>query len=50
MTCGIQIPEMTYILAILAIFIIFYAWFGVVLFYNSEQETEGFPNLLEGVW
>ena len=45
-----QIPEMTYILAILAIIIIFYAWFGVVIFYNSEQGTTSFPNLIEGVW
>jgi len=45
-----MIPEMAYILAILAIFTIFYAWFGVVLFYNSPQGANSFPNLLEGVW
>lgn len=46
----IQIPDMAYILAILAIITIFYAWFGVVIFANSEQGAAGFPNLLEGVW
>jgi len=45
-----MIPEMAYILAILAIFVVFYAWCGVVLFFDSEQGANGFPNLLEGVW
>lgn len=39
-----------YILTVLAIVIIFYAWFGVVLFYGTEQGKKNFPNLIEGIW
>lgn len=34
----------------LAIVIVFYAWFGVVLFYGTKQGDETFPNLIEGIW
>lgn len=34
----------------LAIVVLFYAWFGVVLFYGTEQGVETFPNLIEGIW
>jgi Ion transport protein len=34
----------------LAIVVSFYAWFGVVLFYGTEQGYENFPNLVEGIW
>lgn len=29
---------------------LFYAWFGVVLFYGTEQGTRDFPNLIEALW
>lgn len=45
-----QIPEMAYILAILAVVTIFYGWFGVVIFANTDQGAASFQNLLEGVW
>mmetsp|Transcript_36993 Transcript_36993/g.41654 ORF Transcript_36993/g.41654 Transcript_36993/m.41654 type:complete len:840 (-) Transcript_36993:136-2655(-) len=45
-----MIPEMVYILAMLAIIIIFYAWFGVIIFYDTPQGTNGFSNLCEAVW
>ena len=45
-----MIPQIIYILAMLAIVVLFYAWFGVVLFYGTEQGDETFPNLIEGVW
>ena len=37
-------------LSMLAIVIIFYAWFGVVIFYDSPQGIASFPNLAEGMW
>ena len=30
--------------------ILFYGWFGVVVFYNSEQGMRDFSNLIEGCW
>ena len=41
---------MGYILTILAIVVIFYAWFGVVIFYGTEQGASGFQNLIEAIW
>eukprot|EP00970_Alexandrium_tamarense_P010420 scaffold2107_cov192-Alexandrium_tamarense.AAC.47 len=38
------------ILTILAILVVFYAWFGVVIFYESPQGRSAFPNLCEGIW
>ena len=32
------------------IFITFYAWVGVVMFYNSEEGEQHFPNLIDGMW
>jgi hypothetical protein len=45
-----MIPQIIYILAMLAIVVLFYAWFGVVLFYGTEQGDQTFPNLIEGIW
>ena len=39
-----------YIYQPLAICVIFYAWFGVILFYGTEQGKEGFQNLIEAIW
>jgi hypothetical protein len=44
------LPNVAYILAVLGIIIIFYAWFGVVLFYDSPQGKRDFANLIEGCW
>lgn len=49
-TLGKMIPAMGRILAIIAICVIFYAWFGVILFYGTEQGKEGFQNLIEAIW
>eukprot|EP00804_Cyclotella_cryptica_P018435 CCRYP_004287-RA/>CCRYP_004287-RA protein AED:0.30 eAED:0.30 QI:121/1/1/1/1/1/5/1507/811 len=45
-----MIPRILNILAILAVITIFYAWFGVVMFYDSPQGHIAFPSLLEGIW
>ncbi|VEU38175.1 unnamed protein product [Pseudo-nitzschia multistriata] len=45
-----MIPKMGYILTILAIVVIFYAWFGVVIFHGTEQGASGFQNLIEAIW
>jgi two pore calcium channel protein len=39
-----------YILALLALLVVFYGWFGVVLFYGTEQGKRDFSNLIEGCW
>lgn len=44
-----MIPEVLYVLSVLGIIVVFYAWFGVVMFVDSPQGRT-FPNLLEGVW
>ena len=41
---------MAYILTILAIVVLFYGWFGVVLFHGTAQGAESFPNLVEALW
>ena len=46
----LQIPPIMNVLMILAVITIFYAWFGVVLFNQTDQGKEAFPTLMEGVW
>ena len=43
-------PQVTSILAILGLVIIFYAWFGVVVFYGSEQGERDFSDIFEACW
>mmetsp|Transcript_12926 Transcript_12926/g.30210 ORF Transcript_12926/g.30210 Transcript_12926/m.30210 type:complete len:840 (+) Transcript_12926:141-2660(+) len=45
-----MIPAMAYVMMVLAVVVIFYAWFGVVIFYGTEQGANGFQNLIEGIW
>lgn len=45
-----MLPHAGTILSILAILIVFYGWFGVVIFYDSEQGKRDFSNLIEGCW
>ncbi|KAL3780686.1 hypothetical protein ACHAWO_009393 [Cyclotella atomus] len=45
-----MIPAMFNILAILGVITVFYAWFGVTLFYDTPQGKLAFPSLPEGVW
>jgi len=45
-----MIPKMAYILTILAMVVFFYAWFGVIIFYGTEQGANGFQNLIEAIW
>ena len=42
--------ELTNVIILLFTFIIFYAWIGVVLFYNQPEGKQYFPNLIDGVW
>lgn len=39
-----------YILVLLVVVIVFYGWFGVVLFYDTTQGARDFSNLIEGCW
>lgn len=43
------IPDVLSVLSMLGIIVLFYAWFGVVMFADSPQ-GQTFPNLLEGIW
>ncbi len=45
-----KLPQAATILSVLAVLIIFYGWFGVVIFYDSEQGMRDFSNLIEGCW
>ena len=45
-----MIPDLLAPLSMLAIVVVFYAWFGVVIFYDTEQGSETFPNLPEAIW
>ena len=44
------LPQAATILSVLVILIVFYGWFGVVIFYGSEQGARDFSNLIEGCW
>ena len=43
-------PRVFSILTLLVLVILFYAWFGVVIFYDSPQGKRDFANLIEGCW
>ncbi|KAL7471996.1 hypothetical protein ACHAXS_012301 [Conticribra weissflogii] len=45
-----MIPQMILVLSILAVIVVFYAWFGVVIFYGTPEGRESFPSLIEGIW
>lgn len=49
MTLLKMIPDVLYVLSMLGIIVVFYAWFGVVMFVDTSQGNK-FPNLLEGMW
>ena len=42
-------PHVMKVLFLLGVIVIFYAWFGVVIFKDSKQGRT-FPNLIEGMW
>ena len=44
------IKRMMLPLSLLSIIILFYAWFGVVIFHGSLEGEEMFPNLADGIW
>jgi len=44
------LPQAATILSMLLVLIIFYGWFGVVIFSDSEQGIRDFSNLIEGCW
>ena len=45
-----MLPEVFNVLALLFIFITFYAWFGCVMFVDTPQGDEAFPNLIDAWW
>jgi hypothetical protein len=45
-----MLPQISVVLAILFCIMIFYAWFGCVMFLGSEEGVQHFPNLMEAVW
>ena len=45
-----KLPELVYIMFLLVVITIFYAWFGVVLFYDTPQGQRDFSNLIEAAW
>lgn len=45
-----MLPEVSNVLALLAVFITFYAWFGCVMFVDTEEGDLHFPNLIEAWW
>lgn len=45
-----KIPEILDILALLFLVILFYAWIGVMGFFQTEEGTQHFSNLVEAMW
>jgi two pore calcium channel protein len=45
-----MMPEILNVLALLAVFITFYAWFGCVMFVDTPEGEEFFPSLVEAWW
>ena len=43
-------PEVLNVLALLFVFITFYAWFGCVMFVDTPEGDENFPNLIDAWW
>merc|ERR1712032_1253466 len=44
------IPEIIRIFIIFFIILLFYAWIGVICFYETKEGKEHFPTLLEAIW
>ena len=44
------LPEVLNVLALLAVFITFYAWFGCVMFVGTPEGRTHFPSLVEAWW
>jgi hypothetical protein len=44
-----MIPDVSQILVLLALLILFYAWFGTVMFLGTEEGNLHFPSLVEGM-
>ena len=45
-----MLPEVFNVLVLLAVFITFYAWFGCVMFVDTDEGDQHFPNLIEAWW
>lgn len=45
-----QLPDIFSILFILFFVVSFYAWMGVVLFYDSDEGRDNFSNIVEAMW
>eukprot|EP00584_Thalassiosira_punctigera_P014654 CAMPEP_0172548632 /NCGR_PEP_ID=MMETSP1067-20121228/17872_1 /TAXON_ID=265564 ORGANISM="Thalassiosira punctigera, Strain Tpunct2005C2" /NCGR_SAMPLE_ID=MMETSP1067 /ASSEMBLY_ACC=CAM_ASM_000444 /LENGTH=816 /DNA_ID=CAMNT_0013335873 /DNA_START=47 /DNA_END=2497 /DNA_ORIENTATION=+ len=45
-----MIPEIMLPISLLAVTVTFYAWFGVVIFYDTREGRTAFPSLAEGMW
>ena len=44
------VPEISSILFILMVIIVFYGWIGCVLFYETAEGAQSFSNLVESMW
>lgn len=42
--------EVIHILVLLLVLMVFYAWFGVVMFVDTDEGDNLFPSLVEGLW
>jgi hypothetical protein len=45
-----MVPEILNVLALLTIMITFYAWFGAVMFVDSQEGGQFFGSLVEAMW
>jgi len=45
-----MLPEIMNVLALLAVFITFYAWFGCVMFVDTAEGDNHFSNIFEAWW
>jgi two pore calcium channel protein len=45
-----MLPEVMNILLILGVFMVFYAWFGTVMFVGTEEGSMHFSSLIESMW
>jgi len=44
------LPETFNVLALLGVFLLFYAWFGTIMFVGTEEGKQHFSSLVESMW
>lgn len=45
-----MLPEIIVVLAILVVVMVFYGWFGCVVFLGTDEGAQHFPNIIEAMW